>query len=128
MNTKKQEEAIELSIIRSDGQTLYQNKVYAITSHNELGTFDILPLHENFIAIINLKIVIHEFGGTKKEFDIESGILRNSRNKAEIFLGIHVDTPDNPNNTKPINPFDTLAQGLPINSPASPLNPQNNRK
>ncbi|OGK47640.1 hypothetical protein A2963_02740 [Candidatus Roizmanbacteria bacterium RIFCSPLOWO2_01_FULL_40_13] len=67
---------------------LYQGKVNAVTSVNEKGKFDILPLHSNFISVIKQFILLHEIKGTKKEFKLKEGVLKFNDNHAHVFLGI----------------------------------------
>ena len=67
---------------------LYQGKVNAVTSVNEKGKFDILPLHSNFISVIKQFILLHEIKGTKKEFKLKEGVLKFNDNQAHVFLGI----------------------------------------
>lgn len=68
--------------------TLYEGKVNALTSVNERGKFDILPLHSNFISIVTDYLILHESNGNKKEFKLSEGVLKMSNNQAFIFLGL----------------------------------------
>lgn len=79
--------------IRSKRGLIFAGKADAISSKNETGQFDILPLHANFITLVNETIVIHKraFGGTdmiRDEFPVERGVIRVSENKVKIFLSI----------------------------------------
>ena len=67
---------------------LYQGKVKALTSVNESGKFDILPMHSNFISIVKDYLILHERQETKKEFKLTRGVLRVVNNEASIFLGL----------------------------------------
>ncbi len=60
----------------------------AITSYNEVGTFDVLPEHANFISLIQKSLIIHELRGSKNEIKFDVALLRVSENKVEIYLGI----------------------------------------
>lgn len=75
--------------IISPEATLFEGEVEAITSINNKGTFDVLPLHENFITIIKDKVVIHhKIGGEKKDLTLNSGIIKVSQNRVNVFVGI----------------------------------------
>lgn len=74
--------------VRNSNTVLFEGLAKAISSQNEKGTFDILPLHTHFISLIKQTIIIHEIAGTKKSFPIESGVLRVIDNNIDIFLGI----------------------------------------
>ena len=67
---------------------VYQGKVKAVTSLNEKGKFDILPLHSNFISVVKDYLVLNERQGTKKEFKFKRGVLRVVDNNLSIFLGL----------------------------------------
>lgn len=45
-------------------------------------------MHSNFVTTIQEKIAIHLTGGSKKEINIENGVLRVKENKIEVYLGI----------------------------------------
>ena len=79
--------------IRSKRGLIFSGKVDAVSSKNETGRFDVLPLHANFITLVNETIVIHKrtFGGTtmiRDEFPVQRGVIRVSANKVKIFLSI----------------------------------------
>lgn len=73
-------------IIRNKDKILYNSQVFAVSSVNDRGTFDILPEHENFISLIKEKIVIHPTQKENKEIQIENGILRAYKNKVYIYI------------------------------------------
>ena len=74
--------------VRNREQIVYEGTAYALSSKNAVGVFDVLPLHANFITLLNQTLLIHEVGGTKKELIAENGILRVVKNQIEIFLGV----------------------------------------
>lgn len=74
--------------IRSPDKTLYKGPAVAITSRNEVGPFDVLPEHENFISIINGKITVWVKKGEKKEIENTSAIMKAKSNKIQVFLGV----------------------------------------
>lgn len=78
---------LQLLVKTRDG-TLFDGVVESVTSVNKVGKFDILGNHANFISLIQEKLTIKEENGGKREFPIESGLVRTSKNKVEIYLGI----------------------------------------
>jgi len=74
--------------IKSPETVHFDGKVTAITSNNEKGTFDILPMHENFISIIDTEIILHLSDKDQKKVTIEKGIIKSFENTVQIFLGI----------------------------------------
>lgn len=75
-------------LVKTRDETLFDGAVLSVTSVNKVGTFDILESHANFISLIQEKLVVREEGGGKKEFPVESGLVKISRDKIEIYLGI----------------------------------------
>lgn len=66
----------------------YEGDIYAASSFNEAGPFDILPYHANFISIIKDKVIVHEVSGENKEFPFQVAVLKALNNNLTIFLGI----------------------------------------
>ena len=77
---------IHVNIRNMDG-TVLEEDASAISSYNEVGLFDVLPMHANFISIIKDKVIIHH-GKEAKEVPIGVGILRVTNNVANIYLGV----------------------------------------
>lgn len=73
--------------IKSREKTLFDDETYGVSSINDVGPFDVLPMHENFISLIREKIIIHD-KTTDKEMKIENGLLRANNNQVSIFLGV----------------------------------------
>ena len=67
---------------------IYQGEVFSLTSVNEKGVFDILPMHANFISLISAKLIIGEKDGNKREIKIKNGLLRTQQNKVEVYVGL----------------------------------------
>ena len=73
--------------IKNRQNIYFDGEVSAITSFNDLGLFDILPKHENFISLIKNKIILHN-KNQQKELKIDQGLLKVRDNKVDIYLGI----------------------------------------
>lgn len=78
---------LHIKVLSSEG-TLFEGDAQAITSYNPDGLFDVLPLHENFISIIEKQLIITEYPDKKKEIPMQSGVLRVIENNIEIYLGV----------------------------------------
>lgn len=74
-------------VIKDKGRIYFEGDVFAISSFNEKGLFDVLPLHENFISLIKEKIILHN-NGEEKQIKIDSGLLKTNGNKVNVYLGI----------------------------------------
>jgi F0F1-type ATP synthase epsilon subunit len=75
--------------IRNREKVLFDEDIQSISSRNEKGIFDILPLHGNFISLIEQRLILVRNDGTKTEVQVSNGILRASENRVEVFIGVH---------------------------------------
>ncbi len=78
---------LKVTIKNKDNETV-EEEIQAVSSFNERGPFDILPLHENFISVVKDKIILHKKDGAVKEIVIERGVLKINENSVSIYLGI----------------------------------------
>ena len=70
---------------------IFEGKAKAVTGKNDNGTFDILPLHSNFVSLIKEKVIIRTMDDLVQEIPIEQAILKVLRNQVYIFIGISED-------------------------------------
>lgn len=75
-------------IIEDTNEVIFSDKVDRLTSYNEMGRFDIYPLHANFISIITSQIDIYQDKKKIKEMKIDQAVLKVKKNEVHIFLGI----------------------------------------
>lgn len=82
------QEPILTVIARKQEGVVFSGQARSITTMNEKGAFDILPLHENFVSPIkeSLEIVSHD--GKSLKVAIIRGIIHVKKNQVEIYLGI----------------------------------------
>ncbi len=80
--------------VRGPEKLLYEGDVSALSSVNERGPFDVLPMHENFISIIGQKLVLTLKNGEIKEFPVDKGVMRTYKNNVDVFLGIEALAPE----------------------------------
>lgn len=67
---------------------LYEGSAKSVSSINDKGSFDVLPLHSNFITLIQKKILIEDASGVKQTFEISNGVLICKQNQVRIYLGL----------------------------------------
>ena len=75
-------------IIKTREKVIFEGNVKAISSFNQVGPFDVLPAHANFISLIEKALILHNTDGTKREIKLDIALMRVVENKVEIFLGI----------------------------------------
>ena|SRR3989338_2922639 len=96
VQSPKSNNQIHLTVMNFE-DIVYEGNVIALSSENEQGVFDILPLHTNFISIIRKKITLYESEGVKKDIPIKTGILKAIENNVSVFLGLEGTQIDLPN-------------------------------
>lgn len=72
-------------VVRNKEKILFNGQAQAVSSVNDKGPFDILNQHENFIALVKNKIVVHVNSTEKKEFQIQNGIIRACNDKISVY-------------------------------------------
>jgi F0F1-type ATP synthase epsilon subunit len=75
-------------IIRDTQNIIFNGDADRVSSYNEVGRFDIYPLHANFISIIAQEISVYNNNTKIKELKIEQAIMKVKQNNVRIFLGI----------------------------------------
>lgn len=66
----------------------FQGKALSVSSENEVGPFDILPLHANLITQIQNQIIVRTKEGQEVKYKFTNGVIEVSENKVKIFLGL----------------------------------------
>jgi F0F1-type ATP synthase epsilon subunit len=84
MSNKK---TIKLTV-RDTQNIIFDGEVDRISSFNEVGRFDIYPMHANFISIIRQEINLFKDKQLIKNIKIEQAVLKIKQDIARIFLGI----------------------------------------
>lgn len=75
-------------LVRDRSGVLFEGEAEAVSSLNQKGLFDILPLHANFISLISKSVIIHLRDKEPKEIPIETGVLKIRDDNIEIYVGI----------------------------------------
>jgi len=76
--------------VRDTENIIYEGEVERISSFNEVGPFDIYPMHANFISIIRQELVLYDNNQRVKELAFEQAVMKVKQDSANIFLGIEV--------------------------------------
>lgn len=77
-------------IVRDTENTVYDGAVDRISSFNEVGPFDVYPMHANFISILHQGVTLYANKEVIKEMKFEQAVLKVKADTAHIFLGIEV--------------------------------------
>lgn len=71
--------------INSPEKIIWEGKAASISSINSSGPFDILPMHANFITIIENQTIKIDIGNKLEEFTYSNAIVYASKNKVLIY-------------------------------------------
>ena len=74
-------------VIKNKDGVLFEGLARALTSYNEKGVFDVLPLHENFISVVKDFIRIHKTDGKTQDVKITTGVVNVIKNKVNVYVG-----------------------------------------
>jgi F0F1-type ATP synthase epsilon subunit len=75
-------------IVRDTQNIIFDGEVDRISSFNEVGRFDVYPMHANFISILRQEINLFQDKKLVKNLKIEQAVLKVKQDIAHIFLGI----------------------------------------
>jgi F0F1-type ATP synthase epsilon subunit len=75
-------------VVKDAKDILFQGDVERISSYNEVGQFDVYPMHANFISIIQKELSLYQGKKLAKEFKLEKAIMKVKQDQVNIFLGI----------------------------------------
>lgn len=75
-------------VVRERTSLFFEGECMAVSSTNDIGPFDILVDHANFISIIKEKLTLHFSESSQKDFDVIGGVIRAKENMVEVYLGI----------------------------------------
>lgn len=79
----------KLKVHISDPENVhFEGEAVAFSAINQVGPFDVLPTHENFISMVKDKVVVHISKGEKKEIPIQSGVVKVRENQVFVLLGV----------------------------------------
>jgi F0F1-type ATP synthase epsilon subunit len=74
--------------VRDTQNIIFEGEVDRISSFNEVGRFDIYPMHANFISILQQELSLYQNKQLIKTIKIEQAVLNIKQDIAHIFLGI----------------------------------------
>jgi F0F1-type ATP synthase epsilon subunit len=74
--------------VRDIEHIIFEGETDRISSYNEVGPFDIYPMHANFISIIRKEITIYLKGKVIKDVKFGQAVLKVKQDIAHIYLGM----------------------------------------
>lgn len=74
--------------VRDTKDVVFEGEVDRISSFNEVGRFDVFPMHANFISIIQQELTLFKGHEKVKEIKVEKAVMKVKQDAVHIFLGI----------------------------------------
>lgn len=78
------------AIVKNTENILFEGECDRISSYNEVGPFDIYPMHANFISIIRQEVTLYQNHKSIQNFKFEQAVLKVKKDIASIFLGVEM--------------------------------------
>ena len=66
----------------------FEGELAAVSSFNQVGPFDVLPEHSNFVTMIAKKLTLHRADGKDEEINVDKGVMMVEKNRVTVFIGI----------------------------------------
>lgn len=74
--------------IKDSEKTIFEGHAFAVSSVSNVGKFDVLVSHANFIALIKESVTIHQDNQKPQILQIETGVIKVRENIIKIILGM----------------------------------------
>lgn len=74
--------------VRDAQNIIFEGEVDRISSYNEVGPFDIYPMHANFISIIKKGLTLYKKNEMIKNIELEKAVMKVKKDVVKVFLGI----------------------------------------
>ncbi|MFC1621844.1 hypothetical protein ACFL13_00450 [Patescibacteria group bacterium] len=81
----KNRDYLEITI-HSKKETFFKGHAYTVTSTNDVGEFDVLPHHANFITLIKNYVIVDKNRQSEKKYELEKGVLAIKSDKVDVYL------------------------------------------
>jgi F0F1-type ATP synthase epsilon subunit len=67
---------------------VFEGDADRVSSFNEIGRFDVLKMHANFISIIRQELTIYHRNDKVKELPLDQAVMKVKKDEVHIFLGV----------------------------------------
>ncbi len=77
-------------VVRDTENVIFDGDVDRISSFNEVGVFDVYPMHANFISILRHGLTLYNKHKELKDIKFEQAVMKVKSDSVHIFLGIEI--------------------------------------
>lgn len=74
--------------VRNRNSVIFEGHVTSLTSYNDVGEFDVLPKHANFVTLIRGSIILNRGNTDERKIEVKSGLMNVSQDRVDVYLGI----------------------------------------
>lgn len=74
--------------IKTSESLVWEGEAESVSSKNACGPFDILPLHANFISLIDHEPIVVRSGGREEVFTFPISVIHVYKNTVNIFAAL----------------------------------------
>jgi len=74
--------------VHSPFKVYYDDEAESISAVNDTGPFDILPMHHNFMTLVNTCEVSVRYGSKEEKININRGIMHVKADRVTVFLDV----------------------------------------
>ena len=74
--------------VRSRSASIFQGKVASVSSVNQTGEFDILPMHANFITLIKDYVTLDKGLKSEKKIPVKNAVMSVIDGNVEVYVEI----------------------------------------
>lgn len=72
--------------IVAKNKILFEGEARSVSSHNNIGNFDILPEHASFISLIDSEVSFIDQAGGSQQFPINQGLIKVIDNQVTVLI------------------------------------------
>ncbi len=74
--------------VRDIEHVIFEGDVDRVSSYNEMGPFDVYPMHANFISIIRKEVILFNNGKILKDIKFGQAVMKVRQDLIRIYLGM----------------------------------------
>jgi F-type H+-transporting ATPase subunit epsilon len=74
--------------IVAKNKILFDGEARSVSSHNNIGNFDILPEHASFISLIDKEVTYIDRSGGVQRLEINQGLVKVIDNQVTVLIDI----------------------------------------
>ncbi len=74
--------------VRDMENVVFEGEADRVSSFNEVGRFDVLKMHANFISIIHKELTVYRNHQIIKQLPLDQAVMKVKKDEVHVFLGV----------------------------------------